>query len=495
LPSLVVLTAFFFSLNYFIGAGDTQPQEELIPTETASPQLDQLFNQAEGLLQVGRPALAAEIIDSIRTIDPDYPNLADLSARTQDLLEFEAQYQEGLALAAQGDRRQALDIFLAIQAARPNLWDVGQQITKLETELQIEAYFQEGEAAYQAENWAGVINAYEDAQQLGASLDDPQIMEQLLKAYLNQIIVMLEANDTPIENIELAESYYRKALAMIPQSRAFFMERINLQDVSANLLEVKFSQLARAILNDKNQTVGTVAQAVAYTRRAANLRPRNTTLQQDLRNAELYQVGLRNFINLNWMVVITNLEPVIESEPNYAGGNAAFLLFEAYYAVSKQYFNAGIYQDALNYLEKAEFLVWRNLDNRAKLLQNQVLFGDTLSRLEDFENAVSYYQYALNAIDAPTKLRNSTVLAQKLENADLEASNENYEAAASLYQEVLQEIDVVYSVQSVETSDGAILALFAHHNQSTLDLVLRANNLQRDMVIRFGRTLQVPVIE
>lgn len=493
IATLIILAAFFLSLNYFAGLGAIELLEVPTPMEPGTPQLDQLYNQAEGLLKIGAPGSAAQIIEAIRSINPDHPNLEDLSARTQDLLELEAQYQTGLALVEAGDRAQALEVFRAVQAANPYMWDVSQQISRIETEFQIEAYLQEGQAAYEAGSWAVVINAYERAQRLDARLDDVQ-KEQLLKAYLNQIIVLLEVNATPIEDIELAESYYRKAMAMIPQSRTFASERFNLQEVSSNLLEVKFTQVAKSLLADKNQTLGSVTQAVSYTRRAANLKPRNTALQQELQNAEYYLVGLRNFVNLNWMGVITNLEPVINADPNYAAGNASYLLFEAYYAVGRQYLNAGLYPDTLRYLQQAEFLVWRDLDNLAKLLQLQTLIGDTFGRMADYENAVSYYQYALNAINTSGVLFPPD-LDQQISAAENEAALENYEAAFNAFQEVLQEMDVVYTIQEHEIGNGAILALFAHDNRSTLTLVLRANDLPGDMVIRLEQTLQVPVIE
>ena len=492
--TVLVLAAFFLSLYYFIGLGAVELLEVPTPTESGMFQLDQLYNQAESLLRIGSPRPAVEIIETIRSFDADYPNLEDLSARAQALLALEAQYQQGLALVEQGEDLQALAIFREVQATAPGMWDVSQQIASIEAKLQIEAYFQEAQAAFAAGNWAAVINAYEGAQSLGARLDDPQVKEQLVNAYLNQIVVMLAGDNTPVEDIVLAESYYRKAMAIIPQSRAFSTERVKLQEVVGSLLEAKFTQIAKSLLADNNQTVGSVAQAVAYLRRAANINPRSTSLQQDLQNAVYYQVGLRNFINQNWMSVINNLEPVMETDPDFAGGKASYLLFETYYIVSRQYYAAGLYQDALKYLELAEFLLWRDLDNLPKLLQLQTLYGDTLGRMGNYENAITYYQYALNAIDARTRLSDSPELLQKLDDAEFEASIENYEAAFTAFQEVLQGIEVVYSFEEIEIGIGNILAIFAHVNQSTLDLVLRANNLPRDTVIRLERTLQVPQI-
>ena len=147
--------------------------------------------------------------------------------------------------------------------------DVRQQIAAIETSIQIAKYLEEGNAAYQDENWDRVISAYENALKLDPKLDDPLIKEQLLKGYLNKIISMLENENTSVEDIEKAEEYYRRAVAMIPQSKEFASERGNLQEITSNLLEVKFTQIARAGLEDKNQTAASIDKAVSYMRKAA----------------------------------------------------------------------------------------------------------------------------------------------------------------------------------------------------------------------------------
>ena len=142
-----------------------------------------------------------------------------------------------------------------IEAEKPGLWDVNPQIASIETSIQIAKYMEEGNAAYQVENWDKVFSSYENALTLAPTLDDPLMKEQLLKGYLNKIISMLQNDSTSIEDIENAEQYYRRAVALIPQSKAYASERENLQEVSSDLLVLKFTQTAKAILEDKNQTV------------------------------------------------------------------------------------------------------------------------------------------------------------------------------------------------------------------------------------------------
>lgn len=487
--TLIVMIAFFFSYNYF----NTIVSGEQLDQETA--QLLSLNDQVEQLLLRGQPQPAAEILEMMMTINPEYENLPELISRKDDLLQLEAQYQAALNLVAENKSNEALVILKDIETEKPGLWDVRQQIASVETSIQIAKYFEEGNAAYQAEMWGQVISAYENALKLDTKLDDPLMKEHLLKGYLNQIINMLQDENASIEDIETAAGYYRKAVALIPQSRAFASERGNLQEASSNLLELKYTQTAKASLEDKNQTLNSIARAVSYLRKAANINPNNTALQLDLQNAEYYQIGLQNFINMNWAPAVTNFNQVLAADSNYANGNANVLLFEAYYALGKQYYSAGIYQDALNNLEQAEILAWDDDDNLMKLFQVQVLLGDTLGKMGDYQNAVSYYQYGLNAIRVVPRLTNHPAIASIFDEAEYLAANGNYENAFAAFQEVLKDFDVVYSISELEISDGVILALFANENLSTTEAVIEANNLPREMIITFGRKLNVPMFE
>ena len=198
---------------------------------------------------------------------------------------------------------------------------------------------------------------------------------------------------------------------------------------------------------------------------------------------------------MNWEQAITNLDQISSMDPNYANGNANLLLFEAYYALGKQYYSVGLYLDAINKLEQAEILAWYDSDNLIKLFQVQVLLGDTIGKLNDYENAVSYYKYALNAIQVNKRLTNFPAIATKLAEANVLAVYGNYEDAFNAFQEVLKGIDVVYSISEIEISDGACLAFFANENLSTVDAVLEANDLPMSMAITLGRKLKVPIIE
>ena len=485
---LIVSAVFYFSFRYLNNqiAERQQIQEDYT--------LNNLADQAEQLLLVGNPQPAAEIVENIREINPDYERLSTLTDEVELLLRMEGKYQEAESLLEAGDSEGSLTLFYEIQEERPGLWDVSQQIETIETDNQISILLADGGTAYQNEDWDTVISSYEGALALDPQLDDPLLTEQLLQGYLKKFISMLEEDSASLEALEAAEQYYRKAVALIPQSKEYANERENLQEASSNLLQLKFVQTAKDMLSDSAQTITSVKKAVTYLTKAASIDPKNSALQIDLNNAEYYQVAFQDFLDMNWASAITNLTKIMESDPNFAGGNTATLLYEAYSALGQQYYSAGFYSDALNNFEQAELVAWDDTENTMKLFQVQINIGDTYGKLRDYENAVSYYLYALNSIEITSRSEMTTVNNLVAQATYWDAIGD-YDSAYTALQEALQAIGEIYVQTEIEISDGACLAFFADDNLSTIDAILEANNLPQNMVINFGRQLIVPSIQ
>ena len=272
---LVIFTGIFILISNKFGA--QQKEQDQI-------QLKSLSAQAGELLLSGQPGPALLVIEKIKQLDPDYEFLKTLTDEASLLGELETKYQSGLALIDSGNFTEALTIFSEIEQARPGLWDVPRQLKNAEDQISIEALFQAARKAYDESDWAAVIENYEAALTINPKLEDGLMKEQLLNGYLRAIIQMLENDSTTIEDIENAEDYYRKAVAMIPQSRAFTSERENLREVSSNLLVLKYSQTASILLTESTQTVNSIGKAVSYLSRASNLSPNDQNLKNELAN-------------------------------------------------------------------------------------------------------------------------------------------------------------------------------------------------------------------
>ena len=219
-------------------------------------------------------------------------------------------------------------------------------------------------------------------------------------------------------------------------------------------------------------------------------------MQLDLQNAEYYQIGFRDFVELKWNQAITNLEKIVAVDRNYAGGNARILLAESYFLLGDQYFSAGFYQDALNNLEQAELLTWEDRNNNLmRFFETQILIVHTLGELEEYENAVSYYRYASNEINLYGKLNSqSTLFTKFLEANDLFAA-ENLEAAYETFREVLENVDGVFATQEIEIEQNRVLAFLAEENQSTVNAILEASDLPKTMTVKRRQVLIIPSLQ
>lgn len=458
-------------------------------------QLASLETQVNELLQTGQPQVAAGIIEKMYDIDANYSNLPVLSERTNFLLTLESDYQNAITLMNNGDYNGALLILRDISSAQSGLWDVDRQISKAEKKVQVTAFLQAGNDAYLSGKWGEVITAYESALEQDPSLNDGLMKEQLLNSYLRRIIQMLESDSTNADDIEVAEAYYRKAVAMIPQSRAFASERENLQRVSSGLLELKFTQIAKGLLEQKNQTITSISQAVGYLNKAANLDPNNSQLQVDVQNAELYQIAFQYYLDMNWGLTIDNLNQLVAVDQNYANGNAKVLLYEAYYALGNQFYLVGDYPNAKANLEQAETLAYEDRVNLLKLFQVQMLLGDTVLKMGDHVKAVTYYQYALNSAGIREKALADAGLSSQLVEAETLVEAGNTREAAMVYYLIHQQISRVYTVKEVDAADGTCLAFLAAENLSTADAISLANDLPKSSIIAFGRKIKIPSLD
>jgi len=486
----VVIVFLIFIGSYFVFSQLFTQQV----SKTSLEKISGLEQQANNLLIAGKPQVAADLVAQIRAIDPQYAGLESLDARTNELLELETRYNEAVSLHQAGQYAEALLILQEIETRSPGLWDVRKLIQQSETGIKISEFLETGDQAYQAADWQAAIEAYEAALALNPDLENSVMKEQLLNSYLRRIIEMMESSTTTIEDIEVAEQYYRKAVAMIPQSKAFASERGNLQMVSSNLLELKFTQTANTLLQERYQTFASITSAVNYLNKAVNLNPKNSQLQQDLKNAQLYQVAFQNVIELNWSQAINNLSQLTAVDPNFANGNARQLLYEAYYSLGKQYLAVGLYPDARSNLEQAEILAF-DAGNKLQLFQVQTALGETIAKTGDFQNAATYYQYAFNRVNVYGKVPITSDLYALVSEAEAQFTEGNYQRAVESYQQAGKLIGQIYKIKTITAPDGATLPFFAADHQSSTEAIIAANNLPQSMTITFGRDLQVPVIE
>jgi len=489
ISTLVILVVFFFSYSYLNKISIARRLEE------QAAQLVSLKEQAEQLLIAGKPQDASDIVEMIRTIDPGYVHLPELTTKTIELLLFETKYNVALELVAQNRLIEALIFLREIDSSNPGMWDVSQQIALIANPERITDFMNEGNAAYQVEMWDQVISAYENVLVLDPDSNDALMKQQLSESYLRKIPGMLQNESVLMDEIERAYQYYIKALDLTPDNEELSSERVELQGNCQNLIGQNLLKAANNNLEDKNQTSNSIADAVSYLDKAAMINQNDSAFQMALRNAQYYQTAFENIVEMNWETALSNLELIYSVNPDYANGNVRLLLYETYYALGKYYYSERIYESALKNLEQAEILSLSDSENLLKLFQVQVLLGDTIEKMGNFQEAVSYYQSALNGIQVFQRLANYPEIISKLTEAINSAEEGDYGGAFVTYKDILKGIDIVYSIPEIKIKEEGCLVFFANENLSTVDAILKANNLPDAMIITFQQNLLVPKID
>ena len=482
LAALVVLAgAFWLIRGYAV-------QRQL---EYKAAQIETLGAQVESLLNSGQPEKADEIVVRMEQIDPANERVIELRKKADLLMEINDRYDVAAELIKNGEDAEALAILQGIEADYSGYRDVELLLQETQTRVEIALALQEGTTAYEKRQWAGAITSFEKVQMLDPSNNDANMKEMLLNSYLRRIIEMLESEDTSINEITLAEDYYRRAISMIPQSQVFLSERENLQKISSSLLELKYTQTAIAMISDPNQTQATVAQAVNYLSKASNLNPDNTDLRLKLDMMETYQVAFQDYIQMNWPDAIKNLGVIMESDEDYAGGLAKQLLYEAHMGQGNSYYSVGLYMDALKEYEAAEALVW-NQGNAMSLFMVDLEIAKTLGHLKDFKGADSYYKYAVESVDYSNRAMKNPTFVSNLISAISLYSEGNYRDSYELFTSTLQDTSPLFTETEIEGQMGTCLAFIAAQNHSTVQAITERNSLTRQTLVVSDQTLVIP---
>jgi tetratricopeptide (TPR) repeat protein len=457
-------------------------------------QIQMLGAQVQALLNSGQPEKASEIMAQMKLIDPNDPQVVALGIKTDELSAVNDLYLQAQQKIADGQDADALVLLQQVQAKAPNFKDAALLITQTDNRIQIKAISATATQAYNESRWEDAINGYEQVLALDPSIEDTALKEQLLNAYLRRIIQMLESDQTTIEDISKAELYYRRAIAMIPQSRTFSAERENLQKISSSLLIVKYSQTAAALVADPNQTPVSVNQAVNYMAKAANLDPKNNLLKNESDKITLYQVAFQDYLQMDWSSAIKTMLQLSALDKNYANGRANELLYESYVGRGNQYYSAGLYLDARKDYEAAETLAWEiGSKNSVKVFMVELALGKTLGQLRDYQNAASYFKYAAESVNYASRSTNADLVNNLTAAAGLYDSGA-YRDSYNQYLKAMEDKNALFTDIQIEAHIGTCLAFLAGQYYTSVQAILDRNGLARSTQVTAEQSLLIPYL-
>lgn len=450
-----------------------------------------LENQARSALQAGKPDVTLEIVGKIEAQDPQYPALEGLRTEASDQLALIDLYDQAIREMSQENYATALAIFSQIKAITPLFRDVEYHISWIENHQHVLELVAGGENAYKQKRWQDTIQAYEQALALDASVNSTTIKDQMLYSYLNSIIETLSRENHTIEELERSGTYYRKAIALIPQDRDYIAEREHLQSLSLELLVSKNYQMAKILLGDANHTRATVSKAISFLKYAGELKPDNQVYKTELNKAQMYQTVLEYFDLGKMPQAIAGLEELARFDRQYPNGMGPVLLYEAYVAQGLILHEDGFYLDARSNFEKAELIAWEYREIKMQLFLVQIDLGNTIGKLENYKDAVSYIEYAFNSIPDVIAKVDDLEFSAALDQARQLSTEAKYYDAYLAYQDLLSKMDELFISQDVNANGGDNLFYIAYKYKSTIQAIQRYNDVEFPVITQ-AKKLSIP---
>jgi tetratricopeptide (TPR) repeat protein len=484
----VIVVLVVVAIFVFFSANTSQTQQVL-----QSNQIAAYADQVESLLRSGQPDKAAEVIQLMQKINAANPTVVALAAKTDETLKLQRQYEDAMADISAGKYAEALKLLQSIDLESPNYRDVSHLIETVQTTMKVSKLTLDGRTAFEKNDWQTTIDALEFVQMYGGDVFTDELKTMLLNSYLHRIIQMLGNNSTTYEQIDQAESYYRRAIAMIPQSKMYADQRADLEKISSDLLILSFTQSAYQITQNPDQNLAMVNQALSYIKKAANLDPTNTSITSELNKLILYQAGYQYFLGMNWSQAIDQLSSLFTMDENYANGFARQLLYEAYFSRGEQLVNAGYFADARKQFELAEMLTW-NEPNLVNFYLIEVKLGETLAKMGDYQDAAAYYKYAIETVDYSQRAASHSEFVANLISAENLYANAQFEQAVNLFQSTLKDQDYFFTTTEVSVQKGDTLALIAARYLSSVSIIVDKNGLPDQPTLLENRTLLIPGI-
>lgn len=466
-------------------------QEAVLLTE----QLEAKYNNANIFLQAGRPEDALRLYDEIEEIYPGYRDVDERRQTANELIEIESLYQQGLRAFLAGNQEQSLQIFQTVEQLSPRYKDSQQRIQDIERLQRVDILVDEIKTAHEQENWQSVISLHDELKVLDPFLKTPELDEILFISYRNMVVQVAGKANASLEEIELAERYYRTALSLAPQSREFSTERTELQEIASSLLSSKYFLYGMDLLESSNYSLNGTREAIRLLNKAYNVGSGSPVVRAEIEKAQMFVDSYDSFLRQRWTIAIDGFEQLYRRDSNYANGLLRYLLFEAYLARGDTQLVFSDFDSALIDFQEAEKFAWGSKNNLVYLFKVETRIAYALRRLWRTDDAAEFYRFSFDHIDYQ-----SLLIAPEQQNV-LELLNQARSAyragnnwdAIRLYESALEDEAMLYQYITIKVSRGDSVAQIAFLYGTTIENLRTANRLGESMIIGSEQEILIPV--
>ncbi len=230
--------------------------------------------QAEKAMAAKDYAAAIEFYDQLASQNPTHPALADdPAAKARQEIALDELYRQAQAEIAAGQSADAQLTLIKIQTMRANYREVSALLSKIERQQRLTALARHAADAKTAGDWEEAISRLEEMRALLPREERAQVEADLFEAYMAYGAELVKRTQGGSGELTRAVEIYNKALTLRPGA----------------------------------------AEATTQRNRARQ-----------------YLAGVNSYTTGNWNGAIAQLEPLYTEQPDYMGGQAAQLLYNAY---------------------------------------------------------------------------------------------------------------------------------------------------------------------
>ncbi len=454
------------------------------------------YLSAESFYRLGKLPEALVIYQEIAEIRPD-----DLQTRAkiqdiQENLAVRDLYRQGLESLKSGDRAKALQIMLEVEARQPGYENAAEVAGQIQKENQLAQLAQTAQTAYHSQDWPAVIQAAEAMQVLDPFAKFPEMESILFTSYRNIIIDIASRPDASAAEIELAEKYYRAALALAPQDKKFAAEREELNKIALRLQASKYYWHGMELLESSHYSLTGVEQALQLLNQASSLGSDSAVFRAGQEKTQLFYEAYTAFLQRRWTASLAGFEQLHRQEARYANGFLEYLLFEASLAHGDNLLIYADYSGALNDYQEAEKYLWEAGKNAPlRRFQNETRIARALGKLWRSQEAAEYYHFAFEELQAKYVLSapGQKSLLAAIDNANQALDSGDVLEAVQRYELALEMVTTAYPLQQLQVRRGETLAYVAFKYGTTIEALRQINHLDENLVFTADQQILVPV--
>jgi len=188
-------------------------------------EITRLRNEADQAIQAGDYAQARQSLQRLQTIRPEDTQTAQALQRIEQVERLSAMYDEATALMTAGSWAEAIQVLTELQSLDAEYRDLPELLQVARESQTLERQFQTAEAAFARADWPGAITQYQALRQANLTFRFEEIQARLYESYLRYGQARLAEAGSDPNQVSEAASHFAEALKIKPLDDEALNER------------------------------------------------------------------------------------------------------------------------------------------------------------------------------------------------------------------------------------------------------------------------------